>query len=108
MDELVVASRHLALALVGEVFNGEALVWREVCEPILQSLLIGGIATSAVDVDIVGGVSALSLDVLLNLRQARTLGLVALRLLSGAIVGLWRPAPDCVQLDEDAGLNLAH
>merc|ERR1719170_59867 len=103
---VVVASSHLALALVGEVFNGEASVSREVCEPILQSLLIGGIATPAVDVDIVGGVSALSFDVLLNFREARTLRIVALRLLSGAIVGLWRPAPDCVQLDEDAGLNL--
>ena len=66
---VVVASSHLALALVGEVFNGEASVSREVCEPILQSLLIGGIATPAVDVDIVGGVSALSFDVLLNFRE---------------------------------------
>merc|ERR550534_1082227 len=103
---VVVASSHLALALVGEVFNGEALVWREVCEPVLQGLLVGGIATPAVNVDIVSSVCALSLDVLLNFKQARTLRLVALRLLSGAIVGLWRPAPDCVQLDEDAGLNL--
>merc|ERR1711928_162655 len=45
---VVVASSHLALALVREVF-----------EPVLQGLLICGIATPAVDVDIVGGVSAL-------------------------------------------------
>merc|ERR1719175_95429 len=43
---------------------------------------------------------------LLNLFQAGTLRFFSLRLLGGAIVWLWRPAPDGVRLDEDARPNL--